>query len=37
MDLNEEQIEKLKHGDCIEKIIDGEKLLVCGLPFKEKD
>lgn len=36
MELDEKQIEKLKNGECIEQNIDGEKLLVCGLPYDEK-
>lgn len=31
IDFREEEIKKLKTGDCIEKEIDGEKILVCGV------
>ena len=30
VDFEDEELEKLRVGDCIEKTINGEKLIVCG-------
>lgn len=30
IEFEEEEIEKLMVGDCVEKTINGEKLIVCG-------
>lgn len=30
IDFEEEEIDKLLSGDCVEKTINGEKIIVCG-------
>lgn len=30
IDFEDEEIDKLMVGDCVEKVINGEKLIVCG-------
>lgn len=30
MEFEEEEIDKLFSGDCVEKTINGEKIIVCG-------
>ena len=30
IEFEEEEIDKLMVGDCVEKVINGEKLIVCG-------
>ena len=30
MEFEEEEIDKLMVGDCVEKTINGEKIIVCG-------
>jgi hypothetical protein len=33
--FDEYELKQLKKGDCIEKIIDGEKVMICGSPIKK--
>ena len=39
IEFDDEQLEKLKLGECIEEEIDGQKILICGhkvdIPDKE--
>jgi len=37
--FEEDELDKLKIGDCIEKTIDGEKIIVCGqkVDLEEKE
>jgi hypothetical protein len=34
-EINQKDLRLLKDGGCLEKKIDGEKVLVCGMPIDE--